>query len=105
MTSRNLAGQTARAAPRPPGPVQKGLLPPLAPSGPPAGERRIGHLRGSTEAASAQPPPCPAFFEGDDVLNPCGHRPRCANLVHVGPLIGWEDSCFSPTLQPGPAPF
>src|SRR3990170_5504237 len=84
----NLSLEGARAAAGPPRMIQEGLVAFLLPAGPPAGERRVGHLRYHAEAASAQSgPPAAALLEGDDVPNPCRRRPWCANLVHVGPPV------------------
>src|SRR3989337_4155898 len=84
----NLSGQGARAAARPPGTIQEGFVALSLPTGPPAGERRVRHLRYHAEAASAQSgPPAAALLEGDDVANPCRCRPCCANLVHVAPPV------------------
>src|SRR3972149_4273907 len=83
-----LSGQGARTAARPPGTIQEGVVALSLPTGPPAGEGRVRHLRYHAEAAGAQSGPlAAALLEGHDVPNPCRRRPRCANLVHVGPPV------------------
>src|SRR3990172_7841355 len=97
----NLSGQGARTAARPPRTIQEGLVAFLLPAGPPAGERRVGHLRYHAEAASAQSGPlAAALLEGDDVPNPCRRRPWCANLVHVGPPVVSRLGLAYPTARP-----
>lgn len=74
---------------------------PVCATGTTSGRRwsRVGDLRRGTEMAGAPPPPPLAILEGDDVLNPCGHRPRCANLVDVGPPVA-AGLVVLPTLRP-----
>src|SRR3990170_2789626 len=86
------------------GPIQEGTVALSLEPGPPAGEGGIWYLCRRAEAAGAQSrPPAAALLEGGDALNSCGHRPGCANLVHVGPPVA--SSLSLSTLQPGPTSF
>src|SRR3989304_5029657 len=96
MTLARKRGACSRRTPRT---IQEGVVALSLPTGPPASEGRVRHLRYHAEAAGAQSGPLPpALLEGDDVANPCRCRPWCANLVHVGPPVVCRLSAL-PTLQ------
>src|SRR3972149_6450860 len=102
---KDLARKGVWTAPWPSRAAMQRRLPVLPPASPPASEGGVRNLSHGTEATSAQPPAALALLVGNNVLNPCGHRPRCANLMHVGPPVAVDFLMVLPTLQPGPAPL
>src|SRR3972149_5351074 len=53
----------------------------------PGRTRQTAAVVRASQDGSRQHAAAVALLEGDDVPNPCRRRPRCANLVHVGPPV------------------